>query len=112
MLMHPISSPCSIRARSCCSAFTSLKRLRSVSGFGGYPPLMETHEVWIVIFLLVILKIPIAYLCAVIYYAIKAEPRPEDAAGMTVELGPDGEGGGPRRSRLPRFPRPHGSPER
>jgi hypothetical protein len=73
---------------------------------------METHEVWIVIFLLVILKIPIAYLCAVIYYAIKAEPRPEEGAGVTVELGPDGENGGPRRGRLPRFPRPHGSPAR
>jgi hypothetical protein len=73
---------------------------------------METHEVWIVIFLLVILKIPIAYLCAVIYYAIKAEPRPEEGAGVTVELGPDGgENGGPRR-RLPRFPRPHDRPAR
>lgn len=73
---------------------------------------METHEVWIVIFLLVILKIPIAYLCAVIYYAIKAEPRPGEGVGVTVELGPDADGGGPRRSRLPRFPRPHGRPAR
>jgi hypothetical protein len=73
---------------------------------------METHEVWIVIFLLVILKIPIAYLCAVIYYAIKAVPEPEEGAGVTVEFGPEGEDGGPRRSRLPRFPRPHGSPVR
>jgi hypothetical protein len=73
---------------------------------------METHEVWIVIFLLVILKIPIAYLCAVIYYAIKAEPRPEEGVGVTVELGgPEGEGGSPRR-RLPRFPRPHDRPAR
>lgn len=73
---------------------------------------METHEVWIVIFLLVILKIPIAYLCAVIYYAIKAEPRPGEGVGVTVELGPDADGGGPRRGRLPRFPRPHGRPVR
>ena len=73
---------------------------------------METDEVWIVIFLLVILKIPIAYLCAVIYYAIKAEPLPEDGAAVTVELGPEGAGGGPRRGRLPRFPRPHGHPAR
>ena len=71
---------------------------------------METHEVWIVIFLLVILKIPIAYLCAVIYYAIKAEPRPEEGAAVTVELGPEGEGGGPGRGRVTRFPRPHGRP--
>ena len=50
--------------------------------FGQASSEMETHEVWIVIFLLVILKIPIAYLCAVIYYAIKAEPRPEEGAAV------------------------------
>lgn len=72
---------------------------------------METHEVWIVIFLLVILKIPIAYLCCVIWYAIKAVPNPEEGATVTVENGPEGDGG-PRRGRLPRFPRPHGSPTR
>ena len=32
--------------------------------------------VWEVIFLLVILKIPIIYLCCVVWYAIKAEPKP------------------------------------
>lgn len=73
---------------------------------------METHEVWIVIFLLVVLKIPVAYLCCVIWYAIRAEPRPEEGASVTVDLGPDGGGGGPRRSRRPRFPRPHGRPVR
>jgi hypothetical protein len=72
---------------------------------------METHEVWIVIFLLVILKIPVAYLCAVIWYAIKAVPEPGENAGVTVETGPEGDGG-LRRGRLPRFPRPHGSPAR
>jgi hypothetical protein len=72
---------------------------------------METHEVWIVIFLLVILKIPIAYLCCVIWYAIKAVPNPEEGAGVTVEIGPDGDGG-PRRGRVRRFPRPHGRPTR
>jgi hypothetical protein len=73
---------------------------------------METHEVWIVIFLLVVLKIPIAYLCAVVYWAIKAEPEPEEGAAVTVLAGPDAGGGGGRRRRLPRFPRPHGHPSR
>ena len=30
---------------------------------------------WELVFLMVILKIPIAYLCYVVWYAIKAEPR-------------------------------------
>ena len=37
------------------------------------------HGVWELVFLMVILKIPILYLCGVIYYAIKAEPRPAKA---------------------------------
>ena len=62
---------------------------------------------------MVILKIPIVYLCVVIYYAIKAEPDPEAGASVTAELGPDGDDGGLRRRRRPpRFPRPHGSPTR
>jgi hypothetical protein len=73
---------------------------------------MAPDSVWEIVFLMVILKIPIVYLCAVIYYAIKAEPRPEEGAGVTVSTGPTDEGGGPRRRRLPRFPRPHGSPVR
>jgi hypothetical protein len=66
-----------------------------------------------IVFLMVILKIPIVYLCVVIYYAIKAEPKPEAGAPVTVEVGPDGEGGPRRRRRLPRVPRPpHGAPTR
>ena len=30
---------------------------------------------WELVFLMVILKIPIAYLCYVVWYAIKAQPR-------------------------------------
>jgi hypothetical protein len=76
---------------------------------------MAPDSVWEILFLMLILKIPIVYLCFVIYYAIKAEPRPEAGATVTAELGPDpDEGGpGPRRRRLPgRFPRPHGGPVR
>jgi hypothetical protein len=72
---------------------------------------MAPDSVWEIVFLMVILKIPIAYLCFVIYWAIKAEPRPEEGAAVTVEAGPDG-GGTRRRRRAPRFPRPHGSPTR
>ena len=38
---------------------------------------MAPDSVWEIVFLMVILKIPIVYLCSVVYYAIKAEPRPE-----------------------------------
>ena len=73
---------------------------------------MAPDSVWEIVFLMVILKIPIVYLCVVIYYAIKAEPRPEGGAAVTAELGPDDDGGGPRRRRTPRYPRPHGAPTR
>jgi hypothetical protein len=33
--------------------------------------------VWELVFMLVILKIPVVYLCAVVWYAIRAEPEPE-----------------------------------
>jgi len=33
-------------------------------------------EVWVVIFMGLILKIPVIYIAAVVWYAIKAEPEP------------------------------------
>jgi hypothetical protein len=73
---------------------------------------MAPDSVWEIVFLMVILKIPIVYLCWVIWWAIKAEPRPEDGAAVTAELGDD-DGGGPQRRRRPtRLPRPHGGPRR
>jgi len=42
---------------------------------------------------MVILKIPIIYLCSVVYYAIKATPKPEAGASVTAQLGgPDDQG--------------------
>ena len=75
---------------------------------------MSRHPVWEIVFLMVILKIPILYLCLVVYYAIKAEPRPEEGAAVTASLGGDDSGGGPRRRQRPRrhLPRPHGGPSR
>jgi hypothetical protein len=69
-------------------------------------------SVWEIVFLMVILKIPIVYLCSVVYYAIKAEPKPEEGAGVTAAIGPDDPGPGRgRRSRI-RPRRPHGGPAR
>jgi hypothetical protein len=70
-------------------------------------------SVWEIVFLMVILKIPIAYLCFVVYYAIKAEPKPEAGASVTARLGPDDRGSGWwSRRRRGRRPRPHGGPSR
>jgi hypothetical protein len=62
------------------------------------------------IFMLVLLKIPIVYLCSVIWWAIKAEPRPQAPAAL-VPAGLDG--GGPARFRpTPSRPRPPRRPPR
>ena len=61
---------------------------------------------------MVILKIPIVYLCGVVYYAIKADPKPEAGEGVTAQFGPeDGPEYRYRRAR-PLRPRPHGGPAR
>jgi hypothetical protein len=39
--------------------------------------------IWELVFMLVILKIPVLYLCAVVWWAIKAEP-PRPLAGVAV----------------------------
>ena len=66
---------------------------------------------WEIVFMMVILKIPIVYLCAVVWWAIKAEPLPEDGASGAE----DGEPFGPRPWWHPsrrRRPGPHGAPVR
>jgi hypothetical protein len=62
---------------------------------------------------MVILKVPIVYLCGIVVYAIRSEPDPEEGATVTARLGSDDSGPGwsPRRSRRYR-PRPHGGPTR
>ena len=70
------------------------------------------HGVWELVFLMVILKIPIVYLCGVVYYAIKAEPHPAAGASVTAQLGPDADGTGGSRRAPRRRPRPHGGPTR
>jgi len=73
---------------------------------------MEPHSVWEIVFLMVILKIPIVYLCTVVYYAIKAKPVPPAGASVTAELGPDDEPGSWRHRSADRRVRPRGGPAR
>jgi hypothetical protein len=70
------------------------------------------HSVLEIVFLMVILKIPIVYLCGVVYYAIKAGPKPEAGAAVTAQLGPENGPDLRRRTRRPLLPRPHGGPVR
>jgi hypothetical protein len=70
---------------------------------------------WELIFLMFLMKIPIVYLCAVVWWAVKAVPRPEEGAALLAEPEPDPP---PRAfSRFRSKPRrpgsgPHGSPVR
>jgi hypothetical protein len=75
---------------------------------------MARHSVWEIVFLMLILKIPVVYLGFVVYYAIKAEPRPEQGAAVTARLGGDDPGSSWRRRMRPRrfHPGPHGGPSR
>jgi hypothetical protein len=62
-----------------------------------------------ILFMMVVLKLPVIYLAAVIYWAVKAEPRPYEGAFLPVSDEP-----GPKRwfNRRPRRGGPHGSPDR
>jgi hypothetical protein len=70
--------------------------------------------VWEAVFLLVILKIPIVYLGCVVYWAIKAEPRPNEGAALQpVSPEPDPRPGWRhRRAGRPLRGGPHGVPSR
>ena len=46
--------------------------------------------IWELVFMLVILKIPVVYLCAVVWWAIRAEPRPFEGAGRPAVPLPSG----------------------
>jgi hypothetical protein len=68
--------------------------------------------VWEFIFLMVILKIPILYLCAVVWWAVRAEPKPLEGAGLpSRRLDPEPKPWSPRPPGPPRRG-PHGSPSR
>jgi hypothetical protein len=65
--------------------------------------------VWEFVFMMVILKIPIVYLCLVVYWAIKAEPKPPEPTRAGVVEPPE-----PRSPWRPRARRrgPRNGPER
>jgi hypothetical protein len=72
--------------------------------------------VWEFVFMMVILKIPIVYLCLVVYWAVRAEPEPPEPALLRAEpadpVAPEPRA--PWRREPSRRPRrgPHGSPAR
>jgi hypothetical protein len=45
--------------------------------------------VWEFVFMMLILKIPIVYLCLVVYWAVKAEPEPPEPARKLVREEPE-----------------------
>ncbi|HZR92611.1 MAG TPA: hypothetical protein VFA44_09445 [Gaiellaceae bacterium] len=75
--------------------------------------------VWELVFLLVILKIPVVYLCWVVWWALRSKPEPPEpleGALATSPLAPAPRPAwsllrGPSRRR-PRRPGPHGAPRR
>ena len=62
---------------------------------------------WEVIFLMGVLKLPIVYLCVVVYWAIRAEPKPFEPALLAVAPPePCPWTAGRRGLRVPRRPAP------
>ncbi|HEX6724257.1 MAG TPA: hypothetical protein VF073_03350 [Gaiella sp.] len=65
--------------------------------------------VWEIVFMLVLLKIPLVYLCMVVWWAIRAEPRDEEpATPVRVADTPDSDAPVRRRPTSPRGGRPYG----
>jgi hypothetical protein len=63
---------------------------------------------WELIFFLVILKIPVVYLCSVVWYAVRHEPTPGQGAEPTLVAPP--EPPAPWQYWLRRPPRPQRGP--
>ena len=61
---------------------------------------------------MLIMKIPILYLCWVVYWAIKSEPEREEPEAARVVDGEGPSGWRPRRRTRPVRPGPHGHPTR
>lgn len=53
-----------------------------------YTPAMDSVSVWEALFMLVVLKIPVVYLSAVVWWAIRAEPVPEGGSDEPRSLVP------------------------
>jgi len=64
---------------------------------------------WEIVFMLVLLKIPLVYLCMVVWWAIRAEPRDEQpTAPVRVTDTPDGDAPVRHRQTPARGGRPGG----
>ena len=86
---------------------------------GGWTTVFAAYTgrvVWEAVFMLLVLKIPLVYLGFVVWWAIRAEPRPEEPAALVpavTDTPPDGAR--PRRSARagePRGPRHRTRPVR
>ena len=64
---------------------------------------------WEIVFMLLILKIPVVYLCVVVWWAIRAEPLPPEPLGVPMVSDTPPQGGSPwhRRGDRRRPVRPH-----
>jgi hypothetical protein len=69
---------------------------------------------WELVWMLVILKIPVIYLCLVVWWAVRAKPAPLEPVRLTVPLEIDPRPGWQFSGTLSRSPRrgPHGRPIR
>ena len=65
-----------------------------------------------ILFMMVVLKLPILYLAAVVYWAVKAEPRPYEGALLPVAEERPPPAPSRRPGPRPRRGGPHGSPTR
>jgi hypothetical protein len=58
---------------------------------------------WELVVFMVLLKIPIAYLCAVVWYAVRATPNPPAGADLVPVTPPEDGSPSPARPRLRRL---------
>ena len=55
---------------------------------------------WELVVFMILLKIPIAYLCGVVWYAVRATPEPPAGAGLVPVAPPEDGSPAPVRPRL------------
>jgi hypothetical protein len=68
--------------------------------------------VWEFIFLMLILKIPVIYLCLVVYWAIRGEKGPAEGAPLLAVTDIEPRPPWSPNPRRPRVKGPHGSPRK